>query len=486
MSHDASDRVSVASALWSKGTVFLEKGLLNRALETPSGSTTYFGIGQSILFIPFDALGALFVKLWGTEATKGFISSLPILFLYAPLVGVFWWRALVLILTRRGISQIAAETLGIFFFLSTLALPYSAQSLQEEPLIGALLAMLLALFFSPNFSRGRLEGFLLGSVFLFRLNAIFAVLPLIALWWERTPAEYRRERAARTIQGALIPILLFALFNYWRFGSPFSTGYDLAYAQLAEKGVTTWKALRPQVAIQLLIGSGKGFFFLSPVLLIALLGFGRLLKEHRLYAALLLVSLLGSALVHSKLWGYSCGGISWGPRFQVHFLSHFILPFAWGTEALWKKGQVTGKILVTVLIAVGFFLQGVACLLPDSLEYHQEMLHRGDYKEELVTSLPYGQLSLRISNVFRTIQNRPLFLEKRAPTLLSGYRKGYFPNFWGHHYSKVLGPWVSGLWKMALCLSFALIFSPLLGLLFFRSTGHLRPLWLQQDGCSPM
>lgn len=427
LSHDASARLVVARQLWQKHSFFIDGPRPERFVTTKKGKTTYFGIGQSLIFIPFDRVGHTLGKIPGLNAEMvGFVQTLPFIFLYAPLVGILWWLALLLL--QRGLkTRLDPYLTGALFLLTTIALPYIAQSMQEEALIGALVALAYALFLDGRKELAVLSGFVAGCCFLFRLNSLFALLPLAGLWLD----QKRRSFPLAFVLGTLPPFSLLIVTNTLRFGNPFSTGYDFAYAELASLGIKTWQPIRWDVALALLFGIGKGLFPLSPILAVSIYGLYRRYVSNRYFVVSALLSLVGSAVLYSRLWGYSCGGYSWGSRFHVHFLSVLFIPFVWGLQELRRPPRA--------LFIVSFAIQILACSAPDALEYLQERVRLGDYHERLVVGFSDGQLPMRVKNITQWAMANPLSSETAAPHVLEGYRKNYILNLWGVSYSRLLG-----------------------------------------------
>jgi hypothetical protein len=426
LSHDASARLAIGRQLWQHHTLFLDTARPERFVTTPQGKTTYFGLGQSLVFIPFDRLGFWLGKIAGlTSEMSGFVQTLPLIFLYSPLVGILWWLALLVLQRSLGVRD---ETMATLFLLSTIALPYVAQSMQEEALLGALVALVYALFLSERREHRALAGFVAGICFLFRLNVLFAFLPLGGLFIDDKSKKFPWAFLA----AALPPLALLGLTNMLRFGTPFSTGYDLAYAELAQSGIKTWQPIRPGVALALLFGPGKGLFLLSPALFLSLYGLYRKGREHPWFAGSVVLTFSLSALLYSKLWGYSCGGYAWGSRFHVHLISVLFIPFLWGWQSVTARRR-------TLLLTVSILVQVLACLAPESLEYVQERVSLGDYHERLVTGFLDGQLLLRVRNVWDWLTGVPLWMERFAPQMIGGYRQNYMPNLWGFSYARNLG-----------------------------------------------
>src|SRR5436309_1410968 len=91
ISVDTGLRLSVTRQIWRHGSFHLNErevagnGLVPNAgdgllVRVTAGRTTFYGIGQSLVFVPFDMVGAVLGSFGGERA-----ALLPLLFLYAPL-----------------------------------------------------------------------------------------------------------------------------------------------------------------------------------------------------------------------------------------------------------------------------------------------------------------------------------------------------------------------------------------------------------------
>src|SRR5690606_38627795 len=124
-------------------------------------------------------------------------------------------------------------------------------------------------------------------------------------------------------------------YHAWAFGSPLKTGYDFVYLQeFAEGMAVNYGVGTPKLDVlaQLLFGSYRGLFYLSPVLLLAAWGLGV-----RLFAApapaptrdsplrrgdlLLALAIIAYYLLLNSGYYMWDGGASLGPRHAVPMLA---------------------------------------------------------------------------------------------------------------------------------------------------------------------
>ena len=101
---DASWRLVITEQMLAFGRLHLpqwQPGLV----QTPSGWTSYFAIGQTLLFIPFKVAGKIMSVL-----RLPALPSFPITYLYCPLIGAAYFLALLALLEAFGLS---ARTAGV-------------------------------------------------------------------------------------------------------------------------------------------------------------------------------------------------------------------------------------------------------------------------------------------------------------------------------------------------------------------------------------
>ena len=354
----------------------LAQGQLHRSdphpqlVQTPMGWTSYFGIGQTLLFIPFEIAGKAFSLLPPTAFAPGVRRQFPLTYLYIPLVGVAYFLALVSLLKAFGLSARAAAMASLLFTFCSLSTYYVAQSFQEEAITSVFVCLCLGATLRWRRSGENRHAFEAGlfsaSMLLFRTNAIFVFIPLVVLFAQglRTIglASLRaRQSVGAVLLGALGPAAIHLIFAYLRFGNPFSTGYEFIPLVL-------WQPLQFEVVMSLLFGLGKGLFIFSPLLAIALWGMWIDRARLALYGIACLVALAGNVLLSACFFAPD-GCWSWGPRYQVHLLPLFVYPAWVGMRDL--LGRRVGVPIAGVALGLGLLFQLCALLAPDRLEYSQ-------------------------------------------------------------------------------------------------------------------
>jgi hypothetical protein len=197
----------------------------------------------------------------------------------------------------------------------------------------------------------------------------------------------REERSKRLLFFALgsAPWLaLFLFYNWYRWGSPFATGYAMTryrYFELSFRGF-----------VGLTVSPGRGFFWYSPVLLLAFPGFRPFRERAPLLARAILVTVATyvTFLSFTTVWN---GDWTWGPRHLlplVPLVSLLILP-------LLEPGRLRRSVGIP-LVAASIVVQliGVAVNYETYFLWHNDWIRRhglreraGDYHFGLRTAQIY-------------------------------------------------------------------------------------------------
>lgn len=432
---DAENRRVLAAQLWEKGTVFLDSTpqIPEGILTAPNGKkTTVWGIGQSLALVPFDFLGeAIASRFAHTPWTAYHYRTLPLVFLYAPLVGVLWFLALFKLLELFGFEKPRSLPLSLLFFFSSVMFYYSAQTLQEEALIGMCLTwaavFLIRSLNEENSGLSILSGILCGFALLCRFSDALSLLPILGMGLDFGRGKKLLPKTAKFFFLGFLPIFaLHFVFAKIRFGGFLSTGYPLLYAEI---GVRTWAPFSWKTLSLILFGLSKSVFLFSPLLLLAF--FNRSFQiTYPLYSILSLIGFLVPYFLYAGTFDPD-GSESWGVRYGVHQISLFA-PLALGLLKT-KTPRPT-----YALLSLGILIEVLSVWAPHALEYGQRSLvHEKEaallYRENI------GQLGMRAKNVFELLtQGRMAFIESLPRKDLKGIAEFYMPNVWWYSYPKKL------------------------------------------------
>ncbi len=152
----------------------------------------------------------------------------------------------------------------------------------------------------------------------------------------------------------LPPLLLMFAYNYAIFQTPLPVGYLYSplYSELHHTGLVSVTYPKPDVIFQLLFGAQRGLFLLSPILLVALVGFYWFARERALRAEFFLTLWAVTSFLlfngSSAMWQ---GGFAVGPRYLVPMLPFLVLPlaFVWQhARATWVRAGIASVLALSV------------------------------------------------------------------------------------------------------------------------------------------
>ncbi len=156
-----------------------------------------------------------------------------------------------------------------------------------------------------------------------------------------------------------ISFFVVALYNFYRFGNVFETGYG----DKVKFNVQILEGL-----YGLLFSSGKSVFVYSPILIIAIILFPKFLKKHKAEGILFISIFIISLLFYSK-WNSWQGGFCWGPRFLLPAIPFLVIPLCeffeiFDEKKLFVYKRIKNKFssylilsLFFVLLFITFFIQ---------------------------------------------------------------------------------------------------------------------------------
>jgi dolichol-phosphate hexosyltransferase len=307
----------------------------------------YFGLGVSILLLPFYGLGSIL----GGDGSRFIV-------LYGPLITALTAWVLLRLLRELGASLSRAVIIALIFAFGTLAWHYST-SVFSEPLVG--LGITAAVYWLHRYERDARGRWLLAAgsatalTLLARFDSLLLVVAPVALYAVFQVVRARpssRDRVA-ALFGFGAPVAVALAVNLWydwlRYGSVFTVGSSKAL----EGGFSTplWTGL-----YGLLLSPGDGLLVYVPVLLasaVSMRGFIR----HARPIALLLLSLLVLRLLFYARWSF-WDGRDWGPRFLIPLLPVLLLPLICLPARRWMR------VGAAALAVVGIGVELLGQLVP--------------------------------------------------------------------------------------------------------------------------
>jgi hypothetical protein len=317
-----------------------------RSLQTPQLAFAEYH-NQVGRFEPLQSL--LATPLYWLAVRSAWLGNIHTVMLFNVLVTALTGAVLCVLLEHLGHSSRRAFLGALLYGLATIAWPYS-RSFFREPLVGLLLAV-AALGWVRWRQTGRSRFLALIALCLALAPAAKTtttlVWPAFGLAFVFAPHLTRQGRALRLASviaiSVLAAVLLAALYAVREGSGPWSV---LAYLR-------TWTA--PMVVLPriygLLLGSGRGLFVFSPVLLLCLPGLVLLWRRHRSEALLVAGALVLFVVGYSSYTSWH-GGLVWGSRFLVPVVPLLMLPVVECLSATRKVWQLAAALLIVVSVFV--------------------------------------------------------------------------------------------------------------------------------------
>jgi hypothetical protein len=382
---DSADGVLVAKtsqALLLRHTLALPRGTPNAVTGVGGYGYSIYGIGQSIIEMPFLGFGLLLRSLthhqlasndwliaWTTAFTNSFVTALGCV--------VFF-----LLVRRLGATPRRGIALTLLYGLCTLAWPYAktdfTEPLQTLSLLTAAYAALRAR--EPGQERWLwAAGSALGLAILTK-SALFVAVPAFAayvasasllgadrrgvlrllrkaFWWSRL-----LRRQARLLAPVALAIAVTLWLNAVRFGSPLDNGYTRAVNGDSLIGPLPWGFFAG--AFGLLFSFNTGIIFYSTPVVFGIIGLRRFARRQP--RETLLIGVLGvSFLVLYSVYRYWAGLSAFGPRYLVPLIPFLLLPAVDAFPGVLARPRVPRWTVafIAVVALAGFIEQALGVLV---------------------------------------------------------------------------------------------------------------------------
>ena len=364
--------------------------------DTAGPQYSKYGLGMSILAMPFYLFGKLLSFLLGIEV------SLSTQFAVSMINAIF--TALSCLMVFRIATERFEFTLrtGLFlalgFGLSTIAWYYS-EDFMSEP--AATFFLLSAVYWvtgkNPVTRKWDLvwAGTFLALAVFCRL-AVLVVIPGFILYqwmvWAESAEKNFKELAMDLIRPA-IPVMavlvLIMIYNYFRFADPLETGYE----KISGRFLIGFFGI--------LFSPGKSLFLFNPLTLFGCLACMLFLREQRKTAWLFGWLIVSNLLLFSS-WHSWQGGMGWGPRLMLVVLPYLILPIGF----LLREHKQAVKIPVLLALVAGILIQ-LPSVTVNATRYYYEMSREfGSLgHDQILFSPKYSQLIGQFKQVAVVFEN---------------------------------------------------------------------------------
>ena len=363
--------------------------------DTPGPQYSKYGLGISVLAIPFYLFGKLLSFLLGIEASLA--TQFTVSMINAMLTALSCLMVFRIATERFEFTLRIGLFLALGFGLSTIAWYYSEDFMSEPATTFFLLSAVYWVTGKDRATRDLLwAGTFLALAVSCRLAALVVIPGFIFYQW-MVWAESAEKDIKQLVMDLLRPaipvvavLMLIMIYNYLRFGGPLETGYE----KISGRFLLGFFGI--------LFSPGKSLFLFNPLTLFGCLASMFFLREQR-KTALLFGWLIVSHLVLFSFWHSWQGGMSWGPRLMLVVLPYLILPIGF----LLREHKQAVKIPVLLALVVGILIQLPSVTVNVARYYYEMSRDFGSLgHDQILFSPQYSQLlgqSKQVAVVFENL-----------------------------------------------------------------------------------
>ena len=406
--------------------------------DTPGPQYSKYGLGISVLAIPFYLFGKLLSFLLGIEASLA--TQFTVSMINAMLTALSCLMVFRIATERFEFTLRIGLFLALGFGLSTIAWYYSEDFMSEPATTFFLLSAVYWVTGKDRATRDLLwAGTFLALAVSCRLAALVVIPGFIFYQW-MVWAESAEKDIKQLVMDLLRPaipvvavLMLIMIYNYLRFGGPLETGYE----KISGRFLLGFFGI--------LFSPGKSLFLFNPLTLFGCLASMFFLREQR-KTALLFGWLIVSHLVLFSFWHSWQGGMSWGPRLMLVVLPYLILPIGF----LLREHKQAVKIPVLLALVVGILIQLPSVTVNVARYYYEMSRDFGSLgHDQILFSPQYSQLlgqSKQVAVVFENLDDElqmaqmvslakkgERFLGADVSVVLENGLAVNAPNFWWYY-----------------------------------------------------
>ena len=362
--------------------------------DTPGPQYSKYGLGMSVLAIPFYLFGKLLSFLLGIEASLA--TQFTVSMINAMLTALSCLMVFRIATERFEFTLRIGLFLALGFGLSTIAWYYSEDFMSEPATTFFLLSAVYWVTGKDRATRDLLwAGTFLALAVSCRLAALVVIPGFIFYQW-MVWAESAEKDIKQLVMDLLRPaipvvavLMLIMIYNYLRFGGPLETGYE----KISGRFLLGFFGI--------LFSPGKSLFLFNPLTLFGCLASMFFLREQR-KTALLFGWLIVSHLVLFSFWHSWQGGMSWGPRLMLVVLPYLILPIGF----LLREHKQAVKIPVLLALVVGILIQLPSVTVNVARYYYEMSRDLGSLGHERILFSPqHSQLIGQFKQVVVVFEN---------------------------------------------------------------------------------
>jgi len=343
-------------------------------------SLPYFVLYHAERSLGFDVGSSALIN-FNAHLLSFLLSALPAALLLLFLMEIF---------EDRGLAKPDTLLLTIFFGLGSLSLPYSGAFMPHN-LVSCIIFVLWSKTSQKTLFPPGLAGFLSGL----SLALDYSTLPVLALlfvWRFRSPLKF--------LYGASLPLLLLLLYNHFSFGSFWRLSYQATTSQFLDKDLVLGLFGVPKLErlYFLTFHPMKGLFYLSPIMLLGVMGltWGVLKRRIQNFEIPALLIIIYYFLITLSMQTWTAG---WGVGVRylmpaLPFIFYFSHNLAARLRALMIVLGIYSSIVVLAVSAVDSFMPA-----PNIWPVSDQELTANNPIQWASQSLRQGQLSINTQSM---------------------------------------------------------------------------------------
>jgi hypothetical protein len=339
--------------LATQGALDIPAGIVNNGTYYDGKFYIWYEIGQVIPAIPYFWMAEGLSKIAHLSAGFQPLFLKAIMGTFNAVIGALIALLVFSFSERLGYSKRISFFLSLAVCITSFLFPYFKMFVRE-PLLT--LYLLGSAYYLHRWSAEKdktkwaiLAGICAGFGTLTKVTFVINLLPFLAF----VVASIRRDDAPLKtgIKSAALMFFPFCLigcigilvYNYARFGNALQLGYA---------GGTSFTTPLYVGLYGLLLSSGKGFFFFTPVAIAGLWGFKRFYRRFPSDAVLWWGVIGINLLLYAMYVAWGADG-SWGPRYLAPLIPFSIIPVG----ELLMEGKLWWRRLILTLAVLGFLVQ---------------------------------------------------------------------------------------------------------------------------------
>lgn len=303
----------------------------------PAVAVGFSIVGHFTLYGPVMSLSELFVAI---------MNAVAVFFLYK--------------LSRLFFRENASSLIALSYAFSTISWPFATFFFQSD-LSAALDVIAVYLILRATRGSGDFSSILIGGLAVASAMMVdyvnFLLLPVLLTYVVVSLRKDKHLVKIATIFGlcSLTGALAMGLYNYACFGQPLVSTEQLFLHSSSLLGNFTTPLYLGLVLN--LFTPLRGIFLYSPILLLGVIGFKRMLGTVRKEGLLILTVFMVLFLPYCAWYGPT-GGLAFGPRFIIASFPFLLLPAGYVMESRWRYR----KPVIYALYSAGVIINGLAAI----------------------------------------------------------------------------------------------------------------------------